>query len=581
MDAPVESPPKTRRFLRKLIAPILAGLAIVLLVLIGPAWMESVWEGLRDATRRAIAIGFLQTALFAYGATLLLATAGGAVALIRVIRGRRMRQPRPFSARILLLSLASLFGLMLLELGAWQFHERQHRIPAVPSDTSPETRPKTPQTLTRDDTSEIVLLVLGESSAEGQPYQPWLSIGHIVAWQIERALPGRRVRVIMGATGGIPLSYTIAVMEEQTERPDIVLLYSGHNEFQARWGWTRVVRYYQDDSIQWTRDGLVDRVGDWTPFCALIRECVDTQRIDMQPSLKERRELVERPVCEPETRAHLRELFETELDVVARWSERAGALPIFVIPAGNDVDFDPGRSILSPQTPLAGRKAFARAFDAAKAKQESHDNDAIPAFRALIARQPSFAEAHYRLAQMLRELGKKDEARAEYVLARDLDGMPMRCPSEFQNAYRAVGARHDMLLIDGPARLQALSPTGFLDDNVFHDAQHPSFRGYLALAQNVMDGLWQRGAFGLPKGPAPRVDPDECASHFGMTNARWAEVCRRAARFWGGLAKVRYVAGARRIRADRFREAGIAIDKGASLESLHVPGLGARPAGFP
>ena len=46
------------------------------------------------------------------------------------------------------------------------------------------------------------ILVIGESSALGEPYQPCLSVGQIVAWQLERVLPGRRVQVDMWAECG-------------------------------------------------------------------------------------------------------------------------------------------------------------------------------------------------------------------------------------------------------------------------------------------------------------------------------------------------------------------------------------------
>ena len=43
----------------------------------------------------------------------------------------------------------------------------------------------------------IDLVVVGESSAEGVPYNPWVSIGRLVAWKLGEAIPGRSVRVQM------------------------------------------------------------------------------------------------------------------------------------------------------------------------------------------------------------------------------------------------------------------------------------------------------------------------------------------------------------------------------------------------
>ena len=46
------------------------------------------------------------------------------------------------------------------------------------------------------------ILVIGESSAQGEPYHPWLSVGQIAAWKLESVLPGRPIHVDMWAYGG-------------------------------------------------------------------------------------------------------------------------------------------------------------------------------------------------------------------------------------------------------------------------------------------------------------------------------------------------------------------------------------------
>jgi tetratricopeptide (TPR) repeat protein len=178
-------------------------------------------------------------------------------------------------------------------------------------------------------------------------------------------------------------------------------------------------------------------------------------------------------------------------------------VPILVIPAGNDVGYDPDRSFLDPSTPKAERDRFADEFLAARSLEKSDPDAALAAFRALIDRQPLFAESHFRLTQLLQAKGQIDEARAEYAIARD--GLPMRCPSEFQDAYRKLAAELPaVVLVDAPAVLAEFSPTKLWDDTLFHDGQHPSFR--------------------------------------------WAADCGRAAGFWGRLASSRYDPSERKAR---------------------------------
>ena len=196
-------------------------------------------------------------------------------------------------------------------------------------------------------------------------------------------------------------------------------------------------------------------------------------------------------------------------------------------------------------------------------------------FRALIDRQPCFAETHYRLAALHERAGEWDDAYREYAAARDLDGMPMRCSSAFHQAYREVAARHGCILIDGQSYFHAIGRHGLLDDELFQDAMHPSLRGQIALAQAVLLSLRARRAFGWPDGSgAPVVDPAECAAHFGIDGNTWLHL----AIWWKGfndlVLPLRYD---QRLRA-RKRAVGVdAVSKihaGVDPQSLGLPNIG-------
>ena len=154
---------------------------------------------------------------------------------------------------------------------------------------------------------------------------------------------------------------------------------------------------------------------------------------------------------------------------------------------------------------------------------------------------PEFAECHYRLGRLLVRTGDWNDAQRHFILARDLDGLPLRCPTPFREAYREVARRYGAVLIDGPELLARLSPHGILDDHLFHDAQHLNLAGYVALAQAVLEQLEHRRAFGWPAGaPVPRIELDECANHFELDGGKWAAVCERSRSFYQRTAYIRY-----------------------------------------
>ena len=240
---------------------------------------------------------------------------------------------------------------------------------------------------------------------------------------------------------------------------------------------------------------------------------------------------------------------------------------------------------MPPTTPRIERDAFGQEFLAARKIETVDPADAIKRYRALIARHPCFAETHYRLAHLLEQAGAWDNAYEQYVVARDLDGMPMRCPSSFQEVYREVAARHGCILVDGQSYFHAIGRHGLLDDELFQDAMHP----VAARADRPVgtSGSWcasaqfSRQAFGWPKdSPVPVVDPAECVAHFGIDKSAWRRIALWGKGFNELMSPMRYDTSLRW----RNREAGIAaaaeIDAGVAPEAVGLPNVGI-PAGIP
>jgi hypothetical protein len=81
---------------------------------------------------------------------------------------------------------------------------------------------------------EIDLVTVGESSAQGVPFQEWLSIDRIVAWQLERVIPARPIHLVSLAWPGETLEKQHGRLGSLQRRADLLIIYCGHNEFKAR-----------------------------------------------------------------------------------------------------------------------------------------------------------------------------------------------------------------------------------------------------------------------------------------------------------------------------------------------------------
>jgi len=208
---------------------------------------------------------------------------------------------------------------------------------------------------------------------------------------------------------------------------------------------------------------------------------------------------------------------------------------------------------------------------------ESHDPArAVSEYRHVISEHPTYAHAHYRLARLLESAGLFSEANNHYIIARDQDGLPLRCISPLEAAYRTVAQRHQasVVLVDGPAVLRARSRHGILDGELFHDAVHPTLTGHVALAQAVLAGLKARRAFRWPQAtPVPTLNPNRCTVQFGIDATAWALVYQRSAAQYDMLAFLTVDPRERVEHRDRLLRTVNQIRAGVPLQALAIPGV--------
>jgi hypothetical protein len=419
----------------------------------------------------------------------------------------------------------------------------------------------------------LYLVVVGESSARGSPYDPWLSVGQIVGWQLEQVFPGRKILVDVQAEGGICLEQAVLPLCELERHPDAIIVLAGHNEFQSRYGWSRNVSHYIEEGAK-NPLAWLDLARSTSGTAGLILNTLDRYYGEAPPPPRVVRTLVDHPVCHPREYAFLREDFQLRLDSLTEYCTRIGSLPILIVPGSNDGSFDPNRSVLAASTPADARAAFEREFNVVREAESKDTEGSIAAYRRLVKQHPEFAETHYRLARLLAASGAWDEARRHFVLARDLDGLPLRCPTDFQEAYRAVARRYGAVLIDGPEVLSRMSPHGILDDHLFHDGQHVNLIGIVALSNEVLQQLQRRRAFGWPESlPAPHIELETCARHFELDAQKWATVFERTATFYARTAYVRFNPSERLRLADQNYQASLDLATGRPLRDPSLPSL--------
>ena len=174
---------------------------------------------------------------------------------------------------------------------------------------------------------EADLVVVGESSAEGVPYNQWLSIGRIVAWQLWEEITPRRFQVHVLASAGETLELQHQRLKTLNRRPDLLIVYCGHNEFSARLHGARNVEYYIDDGTPSGWRLLGEQVEAASPFCKLIGQASEKCRLRIPPSRGANRDLIDRPAYTAGEYALLLADFRRRLEAIVSYAERSARRP--------------------------------------------------------------------------------------------------------------------------------------------------------------------------------------------------------------------------------------------------------------
>jgi hypothetical protein len=541
----------------RVVLPAASGLAILAVAaIVLPGWIPL----LPRPVQRGLTEAFLRAAQLFYLALWLASTVGLPLAAWLLARSWRDGARRARKERLFLLCLSCLGSLLALELGSAALRSWMHRFPRLPTGF-PSAEP-----------AEYRIVVLGESSALGEPFRPWLSVGQVVGWQLQEALPARQVELEVLAFLGDSLEKQHLKLAGITRQPDAVIIYAGHNEFAARFEENRDYSLAAEPAARLLQ--AAQRLSLNSPFCRLVYELVSKNRLDRPPLLNGRHQLIDPPLCSPAEEAEILADFAARLEALVAYCERIGALPILISPPANEADYEPGRSTIAPGVSAAERERLARDFADARKAEVEHPAVGEQLYRSILDRHPTFAEAHCRLGRLLRAAGRMDEAREHFSQALEHDGLPIRCRKPFRDAYGEVAARHPgCILIDGRAELMAASPDGLLGDQVVEDTHHPNLKGYLALAGAVLRELrktpllQQAPPIDLP------LDPAACCARFGIDAARLATACERTSVHYRRVSSYRYDPTERLEKSRRFAEASRKLRAGTAPREVGLPGL--------
>lgn len=306
------------------------------------------------------------------------------------------------------------------------------------------------------------IFVLGESSAEGFPYNPMGSFSRYIRRRLELVYPNTQIEVInlgMSAISSYMLLDLLPGVLDQ--KPDLILIYTGHNEYYGAMGVgsvetfgssraiIRLMLYLNDfritqllrNSITWAASLFSS--GNTTASGTLMSIMAKDKSIPLNS------ELFNAGV--EQFKGNMTELIKSIKDK---------GVPVLL-----------GRLVSN----LKDQKPF------------------------ISISTPGYQTADQVYEEALNELKIKRVKKADslFTLAKDLDALRFRAPGEINKVIDDLGVEFHAPVVPTDSIFDAASPDGIVGDNLMVDHLHPNVKGYQLMGKAFYECMEKEGY--LPK----------------------------------------------------------------------------------
>ncbi len=331
-----------------------------------------------------------------------------------------------------------------------------HNVKKTPSTNKDVFRKVKPQNGFR-------VFVLGGSSGAGYPYIPLAAFSRYLRTRLELAYPSKTIEVVNMSMTAIN-SYSLRDMTDAVleQKPDLILIYAGHNEYYGALGVGSmenlgtsvplvnfVLSLEKFKVFQFTRNlirSIVSSFGgkEKPKTGTLMSRMAEKKKIPF------RSELYKKGI----------EQFEENLSAILSKAKEVNVPVIISTLACNLFDMPPFIS-------------------------EQYEN--YPPAKKV------YASAH-----KIYKNGELKKADSLFVLAKDLDMLRFRAPSEINLTIKKLAKKFNFPLADSYAALKNASKNKIIGDDLMTDHLHPTLRGYQIIGKTFYETMASHHL--LPKG---------------------------------------------------------------------------------
>jgi len=293
------------------------------------------------------------------------------------------------------------------------------------------------------DKNAFRIFVLGGSSAAGYPYMPMGSFSRYIRRRLELNYPHKKIEVVnlsLTATN----SFTIRdfIPEVIKQKPDLILIYAGHNEYYGALGVGSLETGTGSREIinamlylnRFKTTQLIKNILKW--FSSLITKPENPYSSGTLMSRMAKEKYI--AFNSEAYKSGLKQFEENISDVLKKINE--AKIPVIISTVASNIKDQPP-------------------FVSTKYKSYSAQN--------------VYNEAIHFYNQ-----GNFKKADSLFRFAKDLDGLRFRAPEEINSIIRKLSKIYNIPYIDVDSFFSSISPNHIIGNNLMTDHLHPTLRGY-------------------------------------------------------------------------------------------------------
>jgi tetratricopeptide (TPR) repeat protein len=349
------------------------------------------------------------------------------------------------------------------------------------------------------DNNTYRIFCVGESTVQGFPYPPNAAFPALLKNILSTLHPDKNIEVI---NCGITAITSITVMDMTEEilekyRPDLLVVYSGHNEFYGVFGQASRLFLFEDRTMLQLflklqhsklfllmRDIINSVFGKDISNDPTLHRGTFMANVAKNAGIKLSDKIIK--ITEDFYRENIEEIIEK--------AKEQNTNILICNEVVNLKDFYPFASMHSEDFAQKDSALWNRLITEAEEEQTRNNFEAaIDLYLQALKIDASFAETHYQLGRCYYNIKDYKAAKEHFELASDLDVIRFRAPGSFNVTLKKVCDKNDIPLVDVNKDFSEISVGGIIGLELLTEHVHPNQMGYLQIAKSISKVMSENG----------------------------------------------------------------------------------------